>query len=229
MPLHRLTLILLPLFALSATAHAQAPTTTGEREPSGASRQASAPVPVEVMVGNAYSTANLVLSKPFAPQSHWGVFHQNTLSMFYDDARDGDLAAQTLLTFAPGAGFRLTAGAFYGTAPGVSPTAGIQYVRPGRNWFVLVSPRVNLESDPSYSIFSILRYSRGEIGRPRLYLALQALNAFDARQHIRSYQWTRIGADVRGTQFGLAVNFDEAGPHSRVNASAGVFVRREVF
>ena len=98
-----------------------------------------------------------------------------------------------------------------------------------RNWFVLVAPRVNLESDPSYSIFSILRYSRGEIGRPRLYLALQALNAFDARQHIRSYQWTRIGADVRGTQFGLAVNFDEAGPNPRVNASVGVFVRREVF
>ena len=106
MPLHRLTLILLPLFALSATAHAQAPTTTGEREPSGASRQASAPVPVEVMVGNAYSTANLVLNKPFAPGSRWGVFHQNTLSMFYNDAQHGDLAAQTLLTFAPGAGFR---------------------------------------------------------------------------------------------------------------------------
>jgi hypothetical protein len=181
------------------------------------------------MIGDVYSSAVLVLSKPFAPRSRWGVFHENTLRAFYDDADAGDVAAQTLLTFAPGERFRLTAGAFYGTAPGVSPTAGVQYVKPGKHWFVLVAPRVNLESDPSYSVFSIVRYTRGTEGRPRLYVALQALNAFDARQHIRSYQWTRVGADVRGTQFGLAVNFDRSGPNPRLDTSAGVFVRREVF
>ena len=227
MPNDSLPLLVLMWLSFGAIAHAQAPTPA--REAAGTGRPSSAPVPVELMIGDEYSSAVLVLSKPFAPKSRWGVFHENTLRAFYDESRDGDVAAQTLLTFAPGAGFRVTAGAFYGTAPGVSPTAGVQYVKPGKRWFVLVAPRVNLESDVSYSIFSILRYTRGAEGRPRLYIALQALNAFDAQRHIRSYQWTRIGADVRGTQFGLAVNLDEAGPNPRVNASAGVFVRREAF
>lgn len=224
---HRIAVPIWTSCLLGAIAQAQAPASVREHEPAGAAR--SAPVPVEVMVGNAYSSAVLVLSKSFAPRSRWGVFHENTLRAFYDETEDGDVAAQTLLTFAPSAGFRVTAGAFYGTAPGVSPTAGVQYVKPGKRWFLLVAPRVNLERDASYSIFSILRYTRGAEGRPRLYLAVQALNAFDARQHIRSYQWTRVGVDVRGTQFGLAANFDAAGPNPRVDASAGVFVRREVF
>ncbi|MEX2154224.1 MAG: hypothetical protein WD825_12865 [Gemmatimonadaceae bacterium] len=50
-----------------------------------------------------------------------------------------------------------------------------------------------------------------------------------AHRHIKSYQWMRAGLDIRGTQFGLGVNLDEAGPKPRVEASAGVFVRREVF
>lgn len=182
------------------------------------------------MAGDAYASVNLVLSKPFAPASRWGVFHQSTLVAGYgEDDEEDDLAMQSLLTFAPGGRFRLTAGAFYGSVPGVSPTVGMQYLRAGERWFVLVSPRVNVERDPSSSIFSILRYGRGAGPGRRLYLSMQALNTFDAYRHIKSYQWMRVGLDLRGTQFGLGVNFDEDGPKPRVETSIGVFVRREVF
>jgi hypothetical protein len=127
----RLRQLLLMWLSFGGIAHAQAPAPA--REPTGTGRPSSAPVPIELMIGDEYSSAVLVLSKPFAPKSRWGVFHENTLRAFYDESRDGDVAAQTLLTFAPGAGFRVTAGAFYGTAPGVSPTAGVQYVKPGND------------------------------------------------------------------------------------------------
>jgi len=62
----------------------------------------------------------------------------------------------------------------------------------------------------------------------KLYLAIQALNTFDTDSHIKSYQWLRAGLDIKGTQFGAAVNFDEFGPHPDLRLTAGLFARREI-
>ncbi len=118
---------------------------------------------------------------------------------------------QQLLFFEPVKGFRLTGGAFYG-GPGFNPTAGMQYVNAGRVLFMLISPRINIESDPSFSIFTILRYKPDIARNTKLYLAAQLLNTFDTSDHIKSYQWLRVGLDLEGTQFGIGVNFDEFGP-----------------
>ena len=82
---------------------------------------------------------------------------------------------------------------------------------------------------PVVLVFSILRYARGPERKARFYLSLQAPDTFDPDRRIRSYRWTRVGVDRRGTQFGLGVNFDGAGPNPRAETSLGVFVRRDVF
>jgi hypothetical protein len=207
---------------------AQAQPKPGGSEARGGS--APVPVPVEVALVDRYASMNLILAKPLAAASRWGVFHQSTLVVGHSgSATPDDLATQTLLTFAPAGGFRLTAGAFYATTPGVVATAGGQYLHAGPNWFVLLSPRVSLEGDPAYSAFSIVRYQRGPRTGTRLYLELQALNTFRAEEHIRSFQWLRLGADRRGTQFGLALNFDAEGRNPRTETSVGVFLRRPLF
>ena len=50
----------------------------------------------------------------------------------------------------------------------------------------LISPRVNIESDPSFGIFSIVRYKPDIAGNARLYLSAQWLNTFDTSDHIKS-------------------------------------------
>jgi hypothetical protein len=55
------------------------------------------------------------------------------------------------------------------------------------------------------------------------------LNLFDASTHIKSYQWFRLGFDIKGIQFGLAANIDEFGPEPSVETNFGVFVRKEIF
>jgi hypothetical protein len=190
---------------------------------------ASSPIPVELMTGSRYVSLNLVMSKGLSPASRWGFFHLTTLVLDYDGHEDDDLALQSLLFFEPLDRFRLTAGAFYGSGPGFSPTAGVQFVNSGPEWLVLLAPRVNLEAEPSYSVFSILRHTRRLTARIVVYASLQALNTFDANGHIKSYQWSRIGLDLRGTQVGVAVNLEELGPAPRVQVSAGAFVRRELF
>ncbi len=186
------------------------------------------PIPVELAVGNRYATTNLVVSKPFTETSRLGYFHLSTIGIDYEDTATNDLAIQNLLFYEVVDGFRVTGGAFH-TERGFSPTVGMQYVRAGKDLFLLVAPRVNVDSDPSYSIFSIVRYKPRLTESTRLYLGAQLLNTFDASRHVKSYQWVRIGVEIKGTQFGLALNFDENGPHPSVAYNFGFFVRREIF
>lgn len=73
-----------------------------------------------------------------------------------------------------------------------------------------------------------MRYRPQLTPRLRLYAAGQLLHAFNADQHIRSYQWLRLGLEVKGTQVGLALHFDERGPRRTSSVDPGVFVRREI-
>jgi hypothetical protein len=58
---------------------------------------------------------------------------------------------------------------------------------------------------------------------------VQALNLFDANGNIKSYQWMRLGLEVKGIQFGLAANLDEYGPNPSLDTNLGVFIRKEIF
>jgi hypothetical protein len=185
-------------------------------------------IPAEIGIGHHYATTNLVVSKPLSKTSRLGYFHLSTIGIDYDDTDANDLAIQNLLFVRLPGSLRLAGGAFH-SERGFSPTLGVQYVRGGRDLFVLVAPRVNVESDPSYSVFSIVRYKPSLTESTRLYLGAQLLNTFDARRHIKSYQWLRVGLEIRGTQFGLAFNLDEDGPDPGVELGVGVFVRREIF
>lgn len=110
----------------------------------------------------------------------------------------------------------------------VQPSNLQNYVEPEK-WFILFSPRINIESDPSFNMFTIIRYKSRINEKTGLYTSLQALNIFDGNGHIKSYQWLRAGIDLKGTQFGLAANFDEFGATAKLTASFGIFLRREIF
>lgn len=195
----------------------------------GSSNSFSQPIPVEFMMGNRYSTVNVVLSKLFTETSRLGFFHLNTLTVNYTDKNKNDLALQNLVFYEFVNNFRITGGAFYSTKPGFKPTAGIQYVNPGRKWFILISPRVSIEDDPSFNLFSIIRFKTDINSNTRLYTSLQALNIFDGKSHIKSYQWLRVGLEIKGIQFGLSANFDELGPNPELENCFGLFIRRELF
>ena len=187
------------------------------------------PIPIEFMAGQRYASVNVVMSKKFSTDSQFGFFHMNSLIMDYNDKSKDDLVVQNLLFYEPLTNFRITGGAFYGSNPGFSPAAGLQYIHVGQHWFVLFSPRVNIENDPSYTMFAIARYAVKISEKYNFYTSLQALNVFNASSHITSSQWIRAGLDRQGIQFGVAANVDESGPNPKVKINAGLFIRREIF
>jgi hypothetical protein len=195
----------------------------------GMAAAAAQPIPVEFVAGTRYATVNLVVKKKFTQTSRLGFFHLNTLTMDYDEETSNDLALQNLLTFDVVKNLQITGGASYATQPGFKPTMGLQYVLATKDFFLLLSPRVNIAADPGLSIFTLVRYRPRLTEKSDLFLGAQLLNIFDTKSHIKSYQWLRAGLEIKGTQFGLAFNLDEFGPAPRIQFSAGLFVRREIF
>jgi len=186
------------------------------------------PIPVELMMGHKYGTVNLAFSKNFSQTSRLGLFHMNTIQVDYQDKNNNDFIVQDQIYVETIKNLRVAGGAVY-SQDGFNPTLGLQYVYGGKKLFVLCAPRVNIESTPSYDIMSIIQYRPQINDHLKLYTRLQMLNLFNAQGNIKSYQWFRLGLEVKGIQFGLAEDLDENGPNPSVTGNFGVFIRKEIF
>ena len=186
------------------------------------------PIPVELMSGHKFTSVDVSLSKSFTKDSRLGFFHMNTLVIDYNDKSENSFILQDLLTYQLVKNLKIVGGAFYGM-PGFNTTVGFQYYYPGKNFSLLFAPRINITEEPSYDFMTILQYKTGISDNTKLVTRLKLLNLFDANQHIKSYQWLRVGLEMKGTQFGLAFDFDEYGPDPSVQYNFGLFIRREIF
>jgi hypothetical protein len=186
------------------------------------------PIPVEAMFGDKYGSVNVVLNKKFSQTSRLGFFHMNTVLFDYDEKVKNSFILQDLATVETFKNLKVTGGVAYSNA-GLEPTAGLQYSYAAKRVFFLFAPRVNIESEPSYDIMTIFQVKPGINEKLKLVARVQMLNLFGKTGNIKSYQWVRLGLEVKEIQFGLAANFDEFGPNPSVEMNTGVFVRKEIF
>jgi hypothetical protein len=188
----------------------------------------SQPIPVELMAGHKFSSVDVTISKGFTQNSKLGFFHMNTLQADYSNKYNNSFVVLDMVTYEIVKNLKIVGGAFYGK-PGFNTTAGIQYNYISRNWFFLFAPRVNITDIPSYDFMTILQFKQELTEKTKLFTRLKLLNIFDSDGHIKSYQWFRLGLEIKGTQFGLAADFDEYGPNPKVQYNFGLFLRREIF
>lgn len=186
------------------------------------------PIPVELMMGQKYGTVNLAFSRNFSQNSRLGFFHMNTIQFDYKDKNNNSFIVQDQLYVETVKNLRIAAGVVYNPG-GFNTTAGLQYVYGGKKLFFLCAPRINLESDTSYDIMTILQFTPQINDRVKLYTRLQMLNLFDSGGNIKSYQWIRLGLEIKGLQFGLAADIDEYGPNPTATGNLGVFIRKEIY
>jgi hypothetical protein len=166
--------------------------------------------------------------KTFLKSQDWFFFHMNTVQFDFKDESKNSFVLQGLVYVETFKNLRIAGGVAYSNG-GFNPTAGLQYVYSGKRLIFLFAPRVNIESDPSYDIMTILQYKPEINDRVKLFTRLQMLNLFDSGGNIRSYQWMRLGLEVKGIQFGLAANLDVYGPNPSVESNFGLFLRKEIF
>jgi hypothetical protein len=115
------------------------------------------PIPIELMMGHKYGTVNLSFSKDFTQKCRLGFFHMNTVQFDYKDKNNNSFILQDQIYIETFKNLRIAGGVVYSNG-GFNPTAGLQYVYGGKKLFFLCAPRINIESDPSYDIMTILQY-----------------------------------------------------------------------
>lgn len=186
------------------------------------------PIPVELMIGQKYGTVNLIYDRHFSQNSKLGIFHMNTIQFGYKDKINNSFILQDQIYVETFKNLRIAGGVVYSIG-GFNPTAGLQYIYGGEKVFFLCAPRVNIESNPSYDIMTILQYKPEINDRVKLYTRFELLHLFDSGGNIKSFQWIRLGLEVKGIQFGLALDVDEYGPNPSIKSNYGVFIRKEIF
>jgi len=186
------------------------------------------PIPVELMMGNKYGTVNLSLNRNFSQNSKLGIFHMNTVQFNYKDELKNSFLLQDLVYLETFKNLRIAAGVVYSKG-GFNTTAGLQYVYSDEKLVFLCAPRVNLESDISYDVMTIVQYKPEINNNIKFFTRVQMLNLFNSEGNIKSYQWMRLGLEIKGIQLGLAANLDEYGLNPSVESSFGVFLRKEIF
>jgi hypothetical protein len=186
------------------------------------------PMSAEIMAGHNYGTITMVMSKKFADPSKFGVFHMNIVQIDYLHNKDHDILLQDLLFFEPIKNIKITTGAFYGGRPGFMPTAGMQFALHKKAFFMLLSPRINIQSDPEYDIFAIFKFEPALTETIKLATSLQSLNLFDKTGNIKCGQDVRIGLNIKDFTFGLAAGFEEVGHDFIMKNNFGVFVQRDL-
>jgi hypothetical protein len=180
------------------------------------------------MGGNKFMSFDMNFSRTFSDSTRLGFFHMNTIQFDYDDDTRNSFVLQDLLTYEVIKNLKIVGGIFYGK-PGVNSTIGFQYNYFGKRFLFLFAPRVNITEVPSYEFMTLIQYKARLTDNLKLFTRLKLLNVFDANEHIRSYQWFRVGLDHRGYQFGLAADFDEYGPSADAEFNFGLFIRKEIF
>jgi len=186
------------------------------------------PIPVELMMGNKYGTVNLSLNRNFSQNSKLGIFHMNTVQFNYKDELKNSFLLQDLVYLETFKNLRIAAGVVYSKG-GFNTTAGLQYVYSDEKLVFLCAPRVNLESDISYDVMTIVQYKPEINNNIKFFTRVQMLNLFNSEGNIKSYQWMRLGLEIKGIQLGLAANLDEYGLNPSVESCFGVFLRKEIF
>lgn len=186
------------------------------------------PTPIELMIGQRYGTVNLICDKHFSQNSRFGLFHMNTVQFDYKNKIYNSFILQDQLYVETLKNLRISGGVVYSSG-GFNTTAGLQYIYGGKKLFFLCAPRINIENEPSYDLMTILQYKPEINDRLKLYTRFELLHLFNSGGNIKSYQWIRLGLELKGIQIGLAADFDEYGPNPSTKSNFGIFVRKEIF
>lgn len=186
---------------------------------------------IEVMGGNRYFQYQHSLSQYMKAESRFGWQHIATLVKRYNANTEtvkmpDELMNQAYLTFRLHPYLLLKGGLFYTNAGGYQPALGMQFTIRKKDWAVVMAPRIDINKNGSYELFTLVEFSPSITSKTKLYTRLQAMSNFSSANHNRSYQQARIGVETRSFQLGGGITFDQYGTTGKQHCNSGIFIRR---
>ncbi len=188
----------------------------------------SAPIPLEVVLGNKGWNSQLIVDKKFADESKFGFFALSYLKADYDN--DEHLRESINLALAKYDLVKhvsVVSGAAFNSQFGFRPYAGGQYTYINKNFMSAVITGFYLTESHNYEALAMAEYYPAIKGNWSLFTRAQGLynQNTETGKHDRSHLYGRLGLSYKTFTFGCALNFDWYGPIKMEEHQWGIFVR----
>lgn len=193
-------------------------------------QQQTAPIPVEILAGHQSLYYQIVVKKPFAPQSKFNFFGLATYTASYDNAMaDNRLITISQLSYTFKKGVGAMAGIDINSVSGFSPIVGPQHNFSSKKILAITVLSFFLNGDSDIKLFGLYEYKPPINDRWALYSRLQFIynHGIKENSHNVSYLYLRAGLKRKSFIFGVGANVDWSGPNKDFRENYGGFVRWE--
>ena len=182
---------------------------------------------VEIMPGTERIFADIQWLKPLGDDYKWTIFSRTRATVDYED-ENRDFFSGLYLNYTMKSGFGASlVGRLSSADAGVD--IGPHFIKQTKDVTFFALASISLQSELSYSWFSIFRYTPELSEKWKAYSSLELFSAFREEGHALSVQRIRLGVDRNGYQFGFAVNFRATGrPYRLRDTNPGIFIRKQL-
>ncbi len=187
----------------------------------------SPPVPVELLFGNNRIFFQSLVSKPFVPDSRFGLFTIATFQAGYKNEPDQfELAIPVQVSYRIWKGFGAFAGAAMNSKSGIHPVIGPQYVLASRKLLIVINGRYLLSGEHNYEGFAMVEFKPKLSDTWSLYSRVQGFYSYNTEGgfHDRSFYYLRLGLQNKNFSFGPAANLDAYGPDKFLKDNYGIYL-----
>jgi hypothetical protein len=195
------------------------------------SQSRSAPIPVEIFLGNQALFSQTVVKRKFAPNSSFSYFSLGSYTAAYtNELSDNNLILINQVSYNIGKGFGIMAGGEINSKVGFSPIFGPQHNYTSENFLAVTILSIFVNSDKDLKLFGLYEYKPKINTKLSFYSRLQFVYNQNLNEglHNRSYVYLRAGLKIADVIFGLAANLDQFGPAKAFKENYGLFVRYEL-
>lgn len=186
-----------------------------------------AQIPVEVSLGHSSYYYQHSFAARFNKEKPLGFFHASSILIPYDKNRGNEIMSQSYLSYTLNNTWSTGVGSIFTPLNRVRPSFFLQYFRKGKTTSVMVYPRIDLWENPNLELMGFIEYKGTTNQKLKLYARLQYMTTWNSEEHVRSYQYLRIGFSLGDMQLGAAANFDQYGNTGTDYNSIGFFIRKE--
>lgn len=186
------------------------------------------PSPVEVLTGAERMYFQILVKKPFSPQSRFEFF---TLSTFTSDYSTTDASPSMVipvqLNLILGSGFRVLAGVEANSKAGFAPITGGSYQYFSRRFTAISTASIALNPDADLKFLGIYEFRPALTSTTDLYLRGQVITkeALAVSAHKKSVVSLRGGVRRGPLAFGAGANLEWTGADREFDTIVGPFVR----
>lgn len=184
----------------------------------------------EAFFGHEALFFQLVVKKPFTPESNFSFFTVASFTADYDNnLSENTIVIPVQLSYSLGRGFGIMGGTDINSNTGFSAIIGPQFNYASKEFLAITVASIFLNEDNDFKLFGLYEYKPAFTDNLGLYTRVQFVvnHSWRLGTNNQRYLYLRVGLKNKQLIFGMAANLEQSGPLLVKSENYGLFVRWE--